>query len=364
MNEAIEKSVRDTSGRAGAGRSVCNTLRATASLALALGAIGLGATVPGADARAQTMDLTMAVIPAPGDAYSSLTSTVPERFARATGGKVKVTISDSLVPGGQIVSAVRDGRVDMSAALHTYLAAEEPRFGIFNLPGLIGGMPDYKKVGEGFWFADTHKIWKERYKSVVLAEGAWCSQRLFSKTPIQSVEDFRNKRLRVHNPQTAELMNAMGAKPVPLALPEVMPSLERGVIDGLFTSACYGDGQEYWRVAPHVQDWGLGPITGWAVIVNADVWDKIPGDMKDAIGKEMMALQREALDNHSKYDNAALERMKTGGAKLWTASPEARQQLFAEKFVTPTYDSWYKRAKQVGFDGNAYIDRIRSTLGR
>jgi len=25
----------------------------------------------------------------------------------------------------------------MSAALHTYLAAEEPRMGIFNLPGLI-----------------------------------------------------------------------------------------------------------------------------------------------------------------------------------------------------------------------------------
>jgi TRAP-type C4-dicarboxylate transport system substrate-binding protein len=334
-----------------------------AAFSLACAAIGLAATLA-APARAQTLDLTMAVIPAPGDAYSSLTSTVPERFARATDGKIKVTISDSLVPGGQIVSAVRDGRVDMSAALHTYLAAEEPRFGIFNLPGLIGGMPDYKKVGEGFWFADTHKIWRERYKSVVLAEGAWCSQRLFSKTPIRSVEDFRNKRLRVHNPQTAELMNAMGAKPVPLALPEVMPSLERGVIDGVFTSACYGDGQEYWRVAPNVQDWGLGPITGWAVIINADVWDKVPNDLKERIGKEMMALQREALDNHAKYDNAALERMKAGGAQLWTAPADVRQQLFAEKFVNPTFDSWYKRAKQVGFDGNAYIDRIRTTLGR
>jgi TRAP-type C4-dicarboxylate transport system substrate-binding protein len=252
----------------------------------------------------------------------------------------------------------------MSAALHTYLAAEEPRFSIFNLPGLIGGMPDYKKVGDGFWFADTHKIWKDRYKSVVLAEGAWCSQRLFSKTPIRTIEDFRNKRLRVHNPQTAELMNALGAKPVPLALPEVMPSLERGVIDGVFTSACYGDGQEYWRVAKNVQDWALGPITGWAVIINADVWEKIPADLREKIGVEMAALQKEALENHAKYDSAAIARMKAGGADLWTAPPEARQQLFAAKYADPTYESWYKRAKEVGFDGKAYIEKIKATLGR
>jgi TRAP-type C4-dicarboxylate transport system substrate-binding protein len=323
-----------------------------------------GSLLVGSAAHAQQFDFTMAVIPAPGDVYASLTSTVPERFARATGGKVKVTISDSLVPGGQIVSAVRDGRVDMSAALHTYLAAEEPRFSIFNLPGLIGGMPDYQKVGEGFWFDDTHRIWRERYKSVVLAEGGWCSQRLFSKTPIRTIEDFRNKRLRVHNPQTAELMNALGAKPVPLALPEVMPSLERGVIDGVFTSACYGDGQEYWRVAKYVQDWALGPITGWAVIVNADVWSKVPADLRDKIDVEMKALQKEALGNHAKYDNAAIERMKAGGADLWTAPPELRQQLFSAKYADPTFESWYKRAKEVGFDGKAYIERIKATLGR
>lgn len=343
-----------------AGAASALRARSILSAVAVAGGLSWGAAV----AQPQQFDLTMAVIPAPGDAYASLASTVPERFARATGGRVKVTISDSLVPGGQIVSAVRDGRVDMSAALHTYLAAEEPRFSIFNLPGLIGGMPDYKKVGEGFWFADTHKIWKDRYKSVVLAEGAWCSQRLFSKTPIRTIEDFKNKRLRVHNPQTAELMNALGAKPVPLALPEVMPSLERGVIDGVFTSACYGDGQEYWRVAKYVQDWALGPITGWAVIINADVWEKLPGDLRQKIGVEMTALQNEALGNHAKYDSAAIERMKTGGADLWTAPPEARQQLFSAKYSDPTFESWYKRAKDVGFDGKAYIEKIKATLGR
>lgn len=333
--------------------------------ALAASLAAAGAFLFAGTALAQQFNFTMAVIPAPGDAYSILTSTVPERIAKATDGKVKITISDSLVPGPQIASAVREGRVEMSAALHSYLTAEEPRFGIFNLPGLIEGMGDYKKVGEAFWFEDTHKVWKERYKVVVLAEGAWCTQRLFSKTPIQKMEDFKNKRLRVHNPQTAELVNALGGKPVPLALPEVMPSLERGVIDGLFTSACYGDGQEYWRVAKFVQDWSLGPINGWAIIINADTWAKLPADLQKKISTEMLALQQEALGNYDSYVNAALNRMKAQpGVSLWTAPVAERKRLFDPKYVQPSYDAWLARAKQVGFDGNAYLDRVRAAIGR
>jgi TRAP-type C4-dicarboxylate transport system substrate-binding protein len=318
-----------------------------------------------ATALAQQFNFTMAVIPAPADAYQILTSTVPERIAKATDGKVKITISDSLVPGPQIASAVREGRVEMSAALHSYLTAEEPRFGIFNLPGLIEGMGDYKKVGEAFWFEDTHKIWKQRYNAVVLAEGAWCTQRLFSKTPIQKMEHFKNKRLRVHNPQTAELVNALGGKPVPLALPEVMPSLERGVIDGLFTSACYGNGQEYWRVAKHVQDWSLGPINGWAIIINADTWAKLPPDLQKKIGAAMLDLQKEALGNYDMYVNASLNHMKAQpGVQMWTAPTAERKRLFDPKYVQPSYDAWLARAKQVGFDGDAYLNRVRSVLGR
>lgn len=310
-------------------------------------------------AHAKTFEFTMAVIPAPGDAYSIVSSKFPERVAAATNGQVKVTISDSLVPGPQLASAVREGRVEMAATLHTYLAAEEPRFGIFNLPGLIEGMDDYRKVGAAFWFEDTHRIWRERYNAVVLTEGAWCTQGLFSKTPIRTLEDFRNKRLRVHNPQTAELMNALGAKPVPLALPEVMPSLDRGVIDGLFTSQCYGDGQEYWRAAANVQDWSLGPINGWAIIVNADVWTGLPADIQEAMRKAGAALQDEALGGHAKFVAQAAERMQAQKVMVWKAPAAERARIFDAKFVQPSYDAWLARAKQIGFDGNAYLERVR-----
>jgi TRAP-type C4-dicarboxylate transport system substrate-binding protein len=185
-------------------QSLSNACKQSFVRTFAHAALCTGILFAASPASAQEYDLTMSVIVSPGDGYSILTQSVPERVQKATNGKVKVTVSDSLVPAAQIATAIREGRVDMSAALHTYLAADEPRMGIFNLPGLINNAQEYKKVGDAFWFDDTKKIWKEKWDAIVLANGVWCTQQLFSKEPIKTLADFKGKRLRVHNPQTAE----------------------------------------------------------------------------------------------------------------------------------------------------------------
>src|SRR5690606_25418885 len=141
-------------------QSLSNACKQSFARTFAHAALCIGGLFAASPAVAQEYDLTMSVIVSPGDGYSILTQSVPERVRKATNGKVKVTVSDSLVPAAQIATAIREGRVDMSAALHTYLAADEPRMGIFNLPGLINNVQEYKKVGDAFWFEDTKKIWK------------------------------------------------------------------------------------------------------------------------------------------------------------------------------------------------------------
>ena len=315
-------------------------------------------------ASAQTYDLTMAVITSPGDGYSILTASVPERVAKATNGRVKVTVSDSLVPPAQMATAVREGRVDLSAALHTYLAADEPRMGIFNLPGLINNIGEYKQVCDAFWCEDTRGIWKEKWGAIVLAEGAWCTQQLFSKDPIHKVEDFKGKRLRVHNPQTAEVVNALGGKPVAMPTTEIFPALERGVIDGLFISTCVGGALEFWRIAKNVQNWSLGPINGWAILANPESWEKIPVDVRKQVQGAMDELQREAFGNYDQFVGNARADMEKKGVTFWVASDEERARIMQPQYIGPAYDAWYKRAKQIGFDGPAYIEKVRKVLGK
>jgi TRAP-type C4-dicarboxylate transport system substrate-binding protein len=316
-------------------------------------------------AHAQKIDLTMGTIVSPGDVYTAMTASVPERVAKATNGRVSITVSNSLVSSAQIASAVRDGRLPMSAALHTYLAADEPRMGIFNLPGLIDDIEEYQKVRDAFWAKDVARIWLDKWNAVVLAEGAWCPTRLFSKTPIHKIEDFRNKRIRVHNPQTAALMDALGAKPTPIPVPELTPALERGVIDGVFTSGCVGNALELWRVAPNVQDWRIGPITGWAILVNKDEWEGLPADVRKQMQEAMHGLQKDAFGKYDEFVQAALDNMKKQpGVTLWTAPEEERNKVNEPQYAKAAYDSWYARAKEVGFDGPAYVQRVREALGK
>lgn len=315
-------------------------------------------------AKNKKIDLTMGIIIASGDLYSKLTASVPDRISKATGGRVSVTVSSSLVAPAQIASAVRAGRLPMSAALQTYLAADEPRMGIFNLPGLINNIEEYHTVLNAFWGKDMSDIWEKKWNAIDLAEGAWCTTRLFSKEPIHTLEDFRNKRLRVHNPQSAALMEALGAKPTPLPVSELMPALERGVIDGVFTSSCVGNAMELWRVAENVQDWGLSPITGWAILINKDEWALLPEDVQSQIQGAMSDLQVEAFGNHTAFVDSALMEMETAGAVLWTAPAEQKEALNRPELTQAAYDSWYKRAKKVGFDGKAYIQQVRNTLGK
>lgn len=330
------------------------------------GAFGmmLGLSVGAFGASAQAEDLTMGVLPSPNSLYTKMMEQVPERISRATDGEVTVSLNDSLVGGTQITASVRDGRVPMSGALHTYLAGEDPRMGLFNLPGLINNMAEYAYLCEAFWCGDIEALWEERWNSVVLAEGAWCSQALFSKEPIRTLEDFKGKRLRVHNPQTAALMEAIGAKPAPLPLSEVPPALERGVIDGVFTSTCYGNGQEYWRLAPNVQNWQIGPITGWVVIMNKDTWDGLSEEHRSAIQAEMDALEDEALYDFYASVRAAVEEMEGEGVELWTAPASEVERVTAPEFAGASYQQFYDRAAELGFDGKAYVKKAFEVLGK
>jgi TRAP-type C4-dicarboxylate transport system substrate-binding protein len=219
-------------------------------------------------------------------------------------------------------------------------------------------------VGDAFWFDDTKKIWRDKWDAIVLANGMWCTQQLFSKTPIRTIEDFKGKRLRVHNPQTAGIVNALGGKPVPLTVPEIYPALERGVIDGLFTSTCVGNALEYWRLAKYVQNWGLGPVNGWAILVGPDVWKKLPADVQKQVEGAMNELQKEAFEKYDAFVGAAVKDMESKGVTFWVAPASEREKLMQPKYIDPAYDAWYKRAEQVGFDGKAYVQRIRNTLGQ
>ena len=314
--------------------------------------------------QAQEVDLTMVMIPGPGSTYSRAVLQIPERIDKATGGRVKITINNSLVKGTQLAPSVRDGRAQMSAVLHPYLSSGDPRMGLPHLPGLIESIEEYKFVWDAFYGQQLADIWLKNWNSVVLAEGAFCTQNLWSKTPIQTIEDFKGKKIRVNNTESAHLLNALGAKPTPIAWGEIPSALQRGLIDGIMSASCAGQQHGFGKVTKYLQNWKTGPIVGWAVLINKDVWAKIPADLQKLMKAELWALQEEGFHTYNEYQKSVQKILEGEGAQFWVASDKELKQLFVPKYTDAVYDAWYERAKKLDIDGEALVQRVRDVLGK
>jgi len=268
------------------------------------------------------------------------------------------------VKGDQLAPSVRDGRAQMSAVLHPYLSSGDPRMGLPHLPGLIENIEEYKFVWDAFYGQMLADIWLEKWNSVVLAEGAFCTQYLWSTTPIETIEDFKGKKIRVNNTESAHLLNALGAKPTPIAWGEIPSSLQRGLIDGIMSASCAGYQHGFGQVTKHLQNWKTGPIVGWAILINKDVWAKVPADLQKMIKDEMWALQEESFHSYYIYQSEMQKKIEADGAKFWVAPDNKLKELFVPKYTDTVYNTWYERADELGIDGKALVERVRKTLGK
>ena len=66
---------------------------------------------------------------------------------------------------------------------------------------------------------------------IILASFTWPEQNFYCRGDIKSVEDLKGKKIRVQGVSQADLVKGFGASAVTIAFGEVVPALEKGVVD-------------------------------------------------------------------------------------------------------------------------------------
>ena len=326
--------------------------------------LGLIVSVSAVTAEAQEVDLTLVMIPGPGSTYSRAVLQIPDRIAKATDGRAKITINNSLVKGTQLAPSVRDGRAQMSAVLHPYLSSGDPRMGLPHLPGLIESIEEYKFVWDAFYGKLLADIWLEKWNSVVLAEGAFCTQNLWSKTPIRTIEDFKGKKIRVNNTESAHLLNALGAKTDPDRLgrdpfgPPARSDRRHHVGELRRAEARLRAGHE---IPAELEDRPDRRLGGSDQQGRMGQGSRRPAETHQ---DEMLALQEEGFHTYNEYQATVQKALEEEGAEFWVASDSELERLFVPKYTDAVYETWYKRAEELGIDGKALVQRVRTVLGK
>lgn len=122
----------------------------------------------------------------------------------------------------------------------------------------------------------------EEHDQVFLGASAADTYHLFTKFPIESIEDLRGRRILAPGPSGAWL-SAVDAVPVSGALTTYYNQIETGIADGVLVILTGAYPLRLHEVAPHVTLVGLGANFIGAMAINRDTWDRLPDDMRQVL---------------------------------------------------------------------------------
>lgn len=297
-----------------------------------------------------------------GTAYLEVAEGINDRISKVTDGKVEVSINSSLVKGAALAQGVRDGQIDLALVVDAYYAATKPVLGAPALPGLVTSIDEYRSLAEGFLGDGFSTMWAQDFNSVSLMNVPFCTQILASSKPVSTVVELAGKKLRIHNPETGRLIAAAGAKPTALPAAEILPGMQQGVIDGVFTASCWAEASGLASVSTNVSEWKLAAYLPWELLINKDSLSQMPEDLQKIVIDEMAGWQTALYDSYKERNESLAEKWRAHGITYTVVDDAEITKLTSDQFGGAVYEAWYEIAKDSGLDGRALVEEIRSAL--
>jgi TRAP-type C4-dicarboxylate transport system substrate-binding protein len=152
---------------------------------------------------------------------------------------------------------------------------------------------------------------------------------VITKTPINSVEDFKGLKIRAPGAYGKFLRN-LGASPVSLAWSEIYTSLSTGVIDGAIGSNLidHRDGNHV-EVAKYMYALPLAGAQVLPIIVNRNAWNKLSPDLQAIVSAATTVHAQEQMTKSKLWESEALQQMQAKGLEWSPAPSEADKQAWA-----------------------------------
>ena len=224
-----------------------------------------------------------------------------EIVEKASGGRIKIDLmaTGAIVPAFEVLDAVNKGILDMGNAWPGYWFGKHPAATLFgSVAGGPFGMDSWDWMG-WYYLGGGKELYNEllqkELKMNVVAfasSGETNEPQGWFRKPIKSVKDFRGIKFRAGG-MAAEVFKALGMTVVILPGGEIVPAMQRGVIDaGEFSEPSSDMAMGFQDVAKFYFLPGMHQPTGMIEnIINKSKWDALPADLKAIIEYASMATQ-------------------------------------------------------------------------
>ncbi len=276
---------------------------------------------------------------------------------KRVGDKVKIEIYPASQLGAipRMVEGVLLGTIESFVTPTSFMVPTDPRFTIYDVPGLFSSAEHVVKVMHD-------PAYRDHFETMFLDRGIRIIGAIYNsptlvltKKPAPKLEDLKGMKIRTFaSPLQMEPMKSVGAIPVPLALTEVIPQLQSGGLDGMLAGMPILTAFKYYDVAKYVTDLNFAQIISINVV--NETWFKAqPKDVQDAIRDAGRAAEKQVFAwgvENLKKSNDAWVANKGEILKLAPAEQDAMMvsfQAIGAKIVeaAPAVKAEFERLKKL-----------------
>jgi TRAP-type transport system periplasmic protein len=252
-----------------------------------------------------------------------------EEWKTATGGRVTITVFAGGSQGDepQVLRKMRLDALQAAAFTAVGLGSIDAAFNVFDIPFFFDSYDELNYVTDKLTPEIRKRIEAKGFVLLNWGGGGWAQ--VFTKTPVQTVDDLKRIKLYTSsgNDRMVQWFKANGFQPRAMAMTDIMTGLTTGMIDGMPSPPLGALMFQWYRQTPYMLELGLAPIIG-ANVITAKAWKAIPDADKPKLLAAADGVEKRLRVEVPKMDENSIAMMTKNGLTVTKATgPEWKTQL-------------------------------------
>ncbi len=268
-----------------------------------------------------------------------LTRQFAEDVGAATEGRLQIKVfaaGELPYKASDVLRAVATNQVQMGDMAVGFASGDVPELNVLSLPFLCTSFDAFKKA-----IVDIGPIVDEvigdRFKVDVAMNWTMPAQNFWFNRPIVKSSEISGLKIRTWNPQQVNMVQLLGGSPVSISSAEVIPALERKVIDGAITSAFSAND---WRAYEIIE---TGFMANFAMghqvtMINEAELAKLPEDLRTVLLRKVAEWEPKYVEMAAKGDDEARSNLAANGVTL--VEPTAEDYAHVREVMLPMWNEW------------------------
>lgn len=288
----------------------------------------LCALLIGLSVNAHAAELKIATLAPQGTTlYKGLESAAKEIKAK-TGGRVSIKIFGGGVQGDEkdVVRKMRYGQLDGAALTGVGLGLIDPQIRVLELPFLFKNEAQVDKV-----YGQMEGYFKKQFATKGFELLGWAEVgfvKIFSNKPIKKKKDLKGMKMWMWegDPLAEAMYKAMDVTPVPLAITDVLTSLQTNLVDAAYAPELGAIAFQWHTKTKYMTDVKLVNGTG-GILFSKKGWSKVSGKDQATIRNIIKSQARQLVLNTRKDNLTSKAAIQGAGIQVVNLDPKALEEL-------------------------------------